>query len=68
MGMALSSGVLLVDLNTHRQSCSVPALPRSSRQPFHDAFALAVLIFQLLMQGLHPFSGTWIGQERRLPR
>jgi DNA-binding helix-hairpin-helix protein with protein kinase domain len=27
----------------------------------HDAFALAVLIFQLLMQGVHPFSGIYTG-------
>ena len=27
------------------------------RQPEHDAFALAVLIFRLLMQGAHPFAG-----------
>lgn len=28
------------------------------RLPQHDTFALAVLIFQLLMQGVHPFAGT----------
>jgi hypothetical protein len=28
------------------------------RQPEHDTFALAVLIFRLLMQGAHPFAGT----------
>jgi DNA-binding helix-hairpin-helix protein with protein kinase domain len=28
------------------------------RLPQHDAFALATLIFQLLMQGVHPFAGT----------
>jgi DNA-binding helix-hairpin-helix protein with protein kinase domain len=27
------------------------------RGPEHDAFALSVLIFQLLMQGVHPFAG-----------
>jgi DNA-binding helix-hairpin-helix protein with protein kinase domain len=27
------------------------------RLPQHDTFALAVLIFQLLMQGIHPFAG-----------
>ncbi len=31
------------------------------RLPQHDAFALAVLIFQLLMQGIHPFAGTSSG-------
>jgi DNA-binding helix-hairpin-helix protein with protein kinase domain len=29
----------------------------------HDNFALAVLIFQLLMQGIHPFAGTSAGGE-----
>jgi hypothetical protein len=32
------------------------------RAPEHDAFALAVLIFQLLMQGIHPFAGRFTGQ------
>ncbi|MDA8145387.1 MAG: protein kinase [Thermaerobacter sp.] len=27
-----------------------------------DSFALAVMIFQLLMQGFHPFMGVWRGQ------
>jgi hypothetical protein len=31
------------------------------RGPEHDAFALAVLIFQLLQQGVHPFSGRFTG-------
>ena len=31
------------------------------RQPYHDAFGLAVLIFQLLMEGQHPFQGKWFG-------
>jgi DNA-binding helix-hairpin-helix protein with protein kinase domain len=28
------------------------------REPAHDLFGLAVLIFQLLMEGIHPFSGV----------
>ncbi len=32
------------------------------RQPEQDAFALAVLIFQLLMDGSHPFRSTWLGR------
>jgi DNA-binding helix-hairpin-helix protein with protein kinase domain len=32
------------------------------RLPQHDAFALAVLIFQLLMQGVHPFAGICAGE------
>jgi serine/threonine protein kinase len=31
------------------------------RQPAHDAFALGVLIFQLLMEGSHPFRAQWLG-------
>jgi DNA-binding helix-hairpin-helix protein with protein kinase domain len=34
------------------------AFAEVDRLPQHDAFALAVLIFQLLMQGVHPFAGT----------
>jgi len=32
-------------------------LNQEVRTPNHDAFGLAVLIFQLLMQGFHPFTG-----------
>lgn len=32
------------------------------RQPNHDAFALAVLIFQLLLLGRHPFAGRFLGR------
>ena len=31
------------------------------RRPEHDGFGLAVLIFQLLMAGNHPFRGRWRG-------
>jgi len=31
------------------------------RENFHDLFGLAVLIFQLLMEGTHPFSGIFQG-------
>jgi serine/threonine protein kinase len=31
------------------------------RGPEHDAFALAILVFQLLMQGIHPFAGRYTG-------
>ena len=30
---------------------------RVTRTPNHDAFGLAILIFQMLMQGFHPFAG-----------
>ncbi len=30
------------------------------RDNYHDAFALSVMIFQLLMEGYHPFTGTLI--------
>lgn len=32
------------------------------RLPEHDAFGLAVLIFQFLMQGTHPFAGMHVGE------
>ena len=32
------------------------------RTPATDAFALAVLVFQLLMEGVHPFGGIWRGR------
>ena len=32
------------------------------RTPEHDAFGLAVIIFQLLFMGRHPFSGAFIGR------
>ncbi len=31
------------------------------RRPEHDRFALGVLIFQLLMEGSHPFRAKWTG-------
>jgi DNA-binding helix-hairpin-helix protein with protein kinase domain len=34
---------------------------RVDRTPEHDNFGLGVLIFQLLMEGTHPFSGIWKG-------
>ena len=33
------------------------------RVPSHDNFGLAVLIFLLLMEGRHPFTGRWAGPE-----
>ena len=32
------------------------------RRKEHDLFGLAVLIFQLLMEGTHPFAGRYLGQ------
>ncbi len=32
-----------------------------NRRPSSDVFALAVLVFQLLMEGAHPFAGVWRG-------
>lgn len=36
------------------------ALGQMDRSPDHDAFGLAVLIFQLLMEGSHPFRAQWL--------
>ena len=37
------------------------------RQPEQDAFALAVLIFQLLLGGSHPFRTIWLGNGNPPP-
>jgi DNA-binding helix-hairpin-helix protein with protein kinase domain/rRNA maturation protein Nop10 len=34
----------------------------TQRLPEHDCFGLGVLIFQLLMDGNHPFRSRWLGQ------
>ena len=34
-----------------------------TRTPAHDRFGLAVLIFQLLMEGNHPFAGIFTGED-----
>ena len=33
-----------------------------TRRPKHDTFALAVLLFLLLMEGVHPFAGVYRGE------
>ena len=38
------------------------------RTPNHDAFGLAIAIFQLLTMGRHPFVGTYASGEITLPR
>ena len=40
------------------QGCDFSAVDRG---PAHDSFGLAVLIFLLLMEGVHPFAGVWQG-------
>jgi hypothetical protein len=35
----------------------------TARLPEHDRFGLGVLIFQLLMEGNHPFRAQWLGQN-----
>jgi len=37
------------------------------RTPEHDLFGLAVLIFQLLMEGTHPFAGVYQGSDEPPP-
>jgi hypothetical protein len=45
-------------------------LTEVDRDPEHDTFGLGVLIFQLLMQGTHPFAGvfTGAGEPGSIPR
>jgi len=63
-----------VALNGQRFACEVGVVPYQPpefqhlatfrgvvRAPNHDAFGLAVLIFQLLMLGRHPFAGAYDG-------
>ncbi len=38
-------------------------LSEVERKPEHDNFALAVVIFQLLFLGRHPFAGNYIGKK-----
>ena len=35
---------------------------KTFRRPEHDAFGLGVLIFQLLMEGSHPYRARWLGE------
>ncbi len=35
----------------------------TDRRPEHDRFGLAVLLFQLLMEGTHPFAGIYQGSD-----
>lgn len=43
------------------------SLVKVERQPEHDSFGLAVLIFQLLMEGSHPFRAQWLGKGEPPP-
>jgi serine/threonine protein kinase len=43
------------------------ALDKVYRKPEHDAFSLAVLIFQLLGEGNHPFRAQWLGSGEPPP-
>jgi serine/threonine protein kinase len=44
------------------------AFAKVDRTPEHDRFGLAVLIFQLLMEGTHPFDGVYLGQGDPPPK
>ncbi len=41
-------------------------LKKTVRRPEHDRFALAVLIFQLLYDGNHPFRARWVSSKEKL--
>ncbi|MEM1367466.1 MAG: hypothetical protein AAGG02_05480 [Cyanobacteria bacterium P01_H01_bin.15] len=40
---------------------------QENREPIHDYFGLGVLIFQLLMEGIHPFTGRYLGEDEVPP-
>jgi serine/threonine protein kinase len=42
-------------------------LKEVTRLPEHDSYALAVLVFQLLMGGSHPFRAQWLGSGEPPP-
>ena len=42
-------------------------LKEVTRLPEHDHYALAVLVFQLLMEGNHPFRAQWLGSGEPPP-
>jgi DNA-binding helix-hairpin-helix protein with protein kinase domain len=52
-----------VGVSTHQppELQTLPTFRGVARTPNHDNFGLAVLIFQLLMMGRHPFAGTYLG-------
>jgi DNA-binding helix-hairpin-helix protein with protein kinase domain/Flp pilus assembly protein TadD len=68
-----------ITTNTHQYLCEVgvdthtpPELQAASfrgvvRSTDHDAFGLAVLIFQLLFLGRHPFSGQFLASTEQPP-
>jgi serine/threonine protein kinase len=43
------------------------SLQRIFRKPDHDAFGLGVLIYQLLMEGNHPFRAQWLREGEPPP-
>jgi hypothetical protein len=43
------------------------ALTEAEWTPGHDRFALAVLLFQLLMEGVHPYAGIYLGEGKTPP-
>lgn len=52
-----------VGVSTHQppELQGLPSFRGLVRTPNHDNFGLAVLIFQLLMMGRHPFAGRYLG-------
>ena len=40
------------------QTCDLSTVDRTSQ---HDCFGLAIILFQLLMEGTHPFAGIYLG-------
>ncbi len=40
---------------------------RTIREPYHDNFSLAIVIFLLLMEGFHPFNGVPANPNAEIP-
>lgn len=53
-----------VGVSTHQppEVLALPSFRGVVRAPDQDSFGLAVLVFQLLMMGRHPFAGRYVGR------
>jgi serine/threonine protein kinase len=66
------SGAIVYTCPVARQEYTPPelqgkALKNTERSPEQDAFGLGVIIYQMLMEGNHPFRAQWLGQGEPPP-